>query len=37
MRKAMYECVNDMNVADQLLRALDQLADHMVNRKDEAV
>lgn len=37
MRKAMYECVNDMNIADQLLKALDQLADHMVNREDEAV
>lgn len=34
MRKAMYECVTDMNVADQLLRALDQLADHMINRED---
>lgn len=35
MRKAMYECVNDMKVADQLLKALDQLANHMINREDD--
>ncbi|MDC8829131.1 group II truncated hemoglobin [Alteromonas gilva] len=34
MRKAMYETVDNMQIADQLLKALDQLADHMVNHED---
>ena len=31
MKKAMYENVSDITLANQLLAALDQLADHMVN------
>lgn len=37
MRKAMYECVSDMGVADQLLKSLDQLAEHMINQDDQLV
>ncbi len=31
MKKAMYENVSDIALANQLLAALDQLADHMIN------
>ncbi|MEW9797886.1 group II truncated hemoglobin [Alteromonas sp. CYL-A6] len=31
MRKAMHETVRDRQLANRLLQALDQLADHMVN------
>ena len=33
MRKAMFETVEDIQLAQQLLDALDQLAEHMINSK----
>ena len=33
MRKAMFKTVDDMALAQQLLQALDQLAEHMINSK----
>jgi hemoglobin len=33
MRKAMFQTVDDMALAQQLLQALDQLAEHMINSK----
>ncbi len=35
MRKAMYETVTDVQLAEKLLNALDALADHMVNAADK--
>ncbi|WP_414829183.1 group II truncated hemoglobin [Alteromonas sp. H39] len=35
MRKAMYETVTDVQLAEKLLNALDTLADHMVNTEDK--
>ncbi|MBU2978473.1 group II truncated hemoglobin [Alteromonas sp. C1M14] len=34
MRKAMMQTVHDIQLAEQLLRALDQLAEHMINKDD---
>lgn len=31
MRKAMFETVDDIQLANQLIKALDQLAEHMIN------
>ncbi len=36
MRKAMYDTVDNIQLADQLLTALDQLAQHMINQDDSA-
>ena len=36
MRKAMMQTVANIQIAEQLLTALDQLAEHMINQKDEA-
>ncbi|NVK57003.1 MAG: group II truncated hemoglobin [Alteromonadaceae bacterium] len=36
MRKAMYDTVDNIQLADQLLKALDQLAEHMINQDDNA-
>jgi len=33
MRKAMFKTVEDIALAQQLIDALDQLANHMVNTK----
>jgi len=34
MRKAMLQTVDNMAIAEKLLDALDQLAEHMINREE---